>query len=124
MPNFVFICKTDYSKPVKQEVNGTVILPSLVFPAQASCKSLCLDKLPRFINKTIFFFVFERELLFPIGPGPKFDSSLSRRIRGGQTTSPHRRLRQPGVGQSDQKLNKNLSNNWKCSPNCSQNIKS
>jgi len=30
---FVFICKTDYSKPVKQEVNGTVILPPLVFPA-------------------------------------------------------------------------------------------
>ncbi len=24
---FVFICKTDKSKPVKQEVNGTVILP-------------------------------------------------------------------------------------------------
>jgi hypothetical protein len=23
----VFICKTDYSKQVKQEVNGTVILP-------------------------------------------------------------------------------------------------
>ncbi len=30
---FVFIYKTDYSKPVKQEVNGTVILPPLVFPA-------------------------------------------------------------------------------------------
>ncbi len=29
---FVFICKTDLSKPVKQEVNGTVILPRLVFP--------------------------------------------------------------------------------------------
>ncbi len=29
---FVFICKTDYSKPVKQEVNCTVILPPLVFP--------------------------------------------------------------------------------------------
>jgi len=29
---FVFICKTDYSKPVKQEVNSTVILPPLVFP--------------------------------------------------------------------------------------------
>jgi hypothetical protein len=29
---FVFICKTDYSKPVKQEVNGTAILPHLVFP--------------------------------------------------------------------------------------------
>ena len=31
--NFCFICKTDYSKPVKQEVDGTVILPPLVFPA-------------------------------------------------------------------------------------------
>ncbi len=30
---FLFICKTDYFKPVKQEVNGTMILPSLVFPA-------------------------------------------------------------------------------------------
>jgi hypothetical protein len=28
---FVFICKTDKSKPVKQEVNGTVILPPIVF---------------------------------------------------------------------------------------------
>jgi hypothetical protein len=32
---FVFICKTDSSKPVRQEVNGTVILPSLVFPERA-----------------------------------------------------------------------------------------
>ncbi len=31
---FVFICKTDLSKPVKQEVNGTVILPPLVFPGE------------------------------------------------------------------------------------------
>jgi hypothetical protein len=30
----VFICKTDQSKPVKQEVNGAVILPPLVFPDQ------------------------------------------------------------------------------------------
>jgi len=29
---FVFICKSDQSKPVKQEVNGTMILPPLVFP--------------------------------------------------------------------------------------------
>ncbi len=29
---FVFICKTDLSKPVKLEINGTVILPPLVFP--------------------------------------------------------------------------------------------
>ncbi len=29
---FVFICKTDKSKPVKQEVNGTVILPPLSIP--------------------------------------------------------------------------------------------
>jgi hypothetical protein len=28
----VFICKTDQSEPVKQEVNRTVILPCLVFP--------------------------------------------------------------------------------------------
>ncbi len=28
---FVFICKTDLSKPVKQEVNSTVILPLKVF---------------------------------------------------------------------------------------------
>ncbi len=33
---FVFICKTDKSKPVKQEVNGTVILPPLVFPGQTN----------------------------------------------------------------------------------------
>ncbi len=26
-------CRTAYSKPDKQEVNGTVILPALVFPA-------------------------------------------------------------------------------------------
>ncbi len=31
---FVCICKTDWSKPVKQEVNGTVILPPFVFPAR------------------------------------------------------------------------------------------
>jgi hypothetical protein len=30
---FISICKKDQSKPVKQEVNGTVILPPLVFPA-------------------------------------------------------------------------------------------
>ncbi len=30
--NFLFICKTDESKAVKQEVNGTVIRPPLVFP--------------------------------------------------------------------------------------------
>ena len=30
------ICHTAYSKPVKQEVNGIVILPSLVFPGQVN----------------------------------------------------------------------------------------
>ncbi len=45
---FVFICKTDYSKPVKLEVNGTMILPPLVLPAriylylQLLCLSLFL----------------------------------------------------------------------------------
>ncbi len=33
--NIVFICKTDKSKPVKQEVNGTVIRITLVYPAQS-----------------------------------------------------------------------------------------
>jgi hypothetical protein len=40
----LFIYKTDSSKPVKQEVNSTVILPPLVFPAMAlpleECKVL------------------------------------------------------------------------------------
>ncbi len=31
----VSICKIDYSKPVKQEVNGTVLLRPLVFPAHS-----------------------------------------------------------------------------------------
>jgi len=34
--NWQFICKTYYSKPVKQEANGTVILPPLVFPDLAN----------------------------------------------------------------------------------------
>ncbi len=33
---FYFIFKTDLSKPVKQEVNGTVILPLLVFHGEAN----------------------------------------------------------------------------------------
>jgi hypothetical protein len=32
MTIFAFICKTDYSKPVKQEVNGKVILPPFSIP--------------------------------------------------------------------------------------------
>jgi hypothetical protein len=31
---FVLICKTDRSKPIKQEVNGTMILPPLVFTGE------------------------------------------------------------------------------------------
>ncbi len=31
---------TAYSKPVKQEVKGTVILPPLVFPAYIQCSQL------------------------------------------------------------------------------------
>ncbi len=34
MTTDIFFCKTDLSKPVKQEVNGTVILPPLVFPSE------------------------------------------------------------------------------------------
>jgi hypothetical protein len=38
---FVFICKTDQSKPVKQEVNSIMILAPLVFPA---CSNVYRDK--------------------------------------------------------------------------------
>ncbi len=41
---FVFICKTDSSKPVKQEVNSTVILLPLVFPAVFQQKNLYLER--------------------------------------------------------------------------------
>jgi hypothetical protein len=34
MTIFVFICKTDYSKTVKQEVNSAVILPPFSIPWQ------------------------------------------------------------------------------------------
>ncbi len=40
LKNFVFICKTDQSKTVRQEVNRTVILPPLVFPAVLLTSSL------------------------------------------------------------------------------------
>jgi hypothetical protein len=40
---FVFICKTDRSKPVKQEVNSTVILPPLVFPGKLITKTAQLE---------------------------------------------------------------------------------
>jgi hypothetical protein len=37
---FVLICKTDKSKPIKQEVNCTVKLPPLVFPGKSVCLNL------------------------------------------------------------------------------------
>ncbi len=49
---FVFICKTDKSKPVKQEVSGTVILLPLVFPGQTLayiCLLVC-DEGKKFYN--------------------------------------------------------------------------
>jgi hypothetical protein len=41
----VFICKKHFSKPVKQEVNGPVILPPLVFPGQCLAAALGVTKL-------------------------------------------------------------------------------
>jgi hypothetical protein len=41
-------CHTAHSKPVKQEVNGTVKLPPLVFPAQAYLASWCVTTKRRF----------------------------------------------------------------------------
>jgi hypothetical protein len=39
---FVFICKTDQSKGVKQEVNGTMILSPLVFPGTVYLPICCI----------------------------------------------------------------------------------
>ncbi len=36
---FCLYLQTDYSKPAKQEVDGTVILPPLVFPGTARARS-------------------------------------------------------------------------------------
>ncbi len=50
---FVFICKTDLSIPIKQEVNGTLILPILVFPGMGDRKLVgALEE----IYKTTFLF--------------------------------------------------------------------
>jgi hypothetical protein len=40
---FVFICKTDQTKPVKQEVNSTVILPPFSIPwfVHGSSRACC-----------------------------------------------------------------------------------
>jgi hypothetical protein len=45
LTSFVLICKTDYSKQVKPEVNGTVILPPLVFPETTLIAFALLGKL-------------------------------------------------------------------------------
>ncbi len=50
-------CHTADSKPVKQEVNGTVILPPLVFPALT-------------LQSRIFFAVLSRQ---PRSPNPSCD---------------------------------------------------
>ncbi len=55
-------CRTAGSKPVKQEVNGTVILPPLVFPAQnvvqiktkiVSCRTADSKPVKREVNGTV-----------------------------------------------------------------------
>ncbi len=57
LPIFVFICKTDYSKSFKQEVNHTVILPPLVFPGVYNvCDARIPDKLIR-INQRMWSFI-------------------------------------------------------------------
>jgi hypothetical protein len=66
---FVFICKIDWSKPVKQEVNGTVILPSLVFPVMLYSTYVCVYL---FVNVCMYYemhiYVSKKSLhsLFPV----------------------------------------------------------
>jgi hypothetical protein len=69
MTIFVFIFKTDLSKPVKQEVNGTMILPPLVLPGLASLmvKRLLIRPLTPSkkylvkVKKKVFFFQNEKK---------------------------------------------------------------
>jgi len=76
---FVFICKTDLSKPVKQEVNSAVILPSLVFPCwcfrsrRRQCKR-CLTTLGTFAemkdtSSTRHNVTLRKKLLYHWAPG-------------------------------------------------------
>jgi hypothetical protein len=57
-------CHTADSKPVKQEFNGTVILPTLVFPASASPFFIIVTKFSvefrRFIKTDIFIHQFNK----------------------------------------------------------------
>jgi hypothetical protein len=48
-------CHMAYSKPVKREANGTVILPPLVFPVSINsiCISVRINQLP-FLIKILF----------------------------------------------------------------------
>ncbi len=49
-------CHTTDSKPVKQEVNGTVIVPSLVFPACSLCSTTSKETEKILIRTFIFNF--------------------------------------------------------------------
>ncbi len=57
----VFICKTDYSKPVIQEVNGTEILPPLVFPG--STHTTGWGKIPVWIYCIMAFLAIGNQLM-------------------------------------------------------------
>jgi hypothetical protein len=57
-------CHTADSKPVKQEVNGTVILPPLVFPVASLADEIVLWVL---IQKTSFSELFNNLISFENG---------------------------------------------------------
>ena len=97
---YVFICKTDKSKPVKQEVNGTVLLPPLVFPATmkkdwwvgflagatrfndlirlAVFGHLRLTKLDRFVIKRFFFIIYK--ISYSVRPWQDFTISWNDQV--------------------------------------------
>jgi hypothetical protein len=81
---FVFICKTD-SKPVKQEVNSTVILPPLVFPGTSlACWHYGENraKLARFRIQDVYFCSLKRTGLILIDDEIKsFTPTTSERKR-------------------------------------------
>jgi hypothetical protein len=67
-------CHTADSKPVKQEANGTVILPLLVFPVASLADEIVLWAL---IHKTSFSELFNNLISFENGFSKTFRKKIS-----------------------------------------------
>jgi hypothetical protein len=71
-------CHTADSKPVKQEVNGTVILPPLVFPAGSSVKVPSMEWLSSVKNLPLKLDTLTRILAIRTRHFPEFDGRFDK----------------------------------------------